>query len=92
MYLCRELAGLSYPEIARQFDRRDHTTALHAYRKMRAHVLSDNPTRALITRITKAIRTPAVHNPPHIPSTAKTSTRRSPDNLDHSSELPNNYS
>jgi chromosomal replication initiator protein len=91
MYLCRELAGLSYPEIARQFDRRDHTTALHAYRKMRAHVLSDHPTRALVARITEALHTPPLHNPGHRQSTPETPSRLSPDNANHSPRLPNSY-
>ena len=32
--LCRELTGHSYPSIGHHFGGRDHTTALHAYRKI----------------------------------------------------------
>lgn len=34
MYLCREYTGKSYPEIARTFSDRDHTTILFGWRKM----------------------------------------------------------
>ena len=35
MYLCREMTGASLPQIGRHF-RRDHTTVLHAQRKIAA--------------------------------------------------------
>ncbi len=34
MYLCRELADLSYPRIGELFGGRDHTTVIHAYDKI----------------------------------------------------------
>lgn len=34
MYLCRELADLSYPRIGEIFGGRDHTTVIHAYEKI----------------------------------------------------------
>lgn len=34
MYLCRELADLSYPKIGELFGGRDHTTVIHAYEKI----------------------------------------------------------
>lgn len=34
MYLCRELADLSYPRIGELFGGRDHTTVIHAYEKI----------------------------------------------------------
>lgn len=34
MYLCKELTGLSLPQIGMQFGDRDHTTILHAVRKI----------------------------------------------------------
>ncbi|WP_233571330.1 chromosomal replication initiator protein DnaA [Nocardiopsis sp. Huas11] len=36
MYLCRELTDLSLPKIGQQFGGRDHTTVMHADRKVRA--------------------------------------------------------
>jgi len=35
MYLCRELTDLSLPKIGQQFGGRDHTTVMHADRKVR---------------------------------------------------------
>lgn len=34
MYICKELLGKSFPVIGREFGGRDHTTALHAHRKV----------------------------------------------------------
>jgi chromosomal replication initiator protein len=46
MYLTRELTDLSLPEIAAAFNRRDHTTVIHAIRKVEARALED----AVLTR------------------------------------------
>jgi len=34
MYMCRLLTHSSYPDISRAFNRRNHTTAIHACRKI----------------------------------------------------------
>ncbi len=34
MYLCKEMIGASYPEIGSQFGGKDHTTVMHAFRKV----------------------------------------------------------
>jgi chromosomal replication initiator protein len=88
MYLCRELAGLSYPEIARHFNRRDHTTALHAHRKVKAQLLSDPETRTLITALTNAVCT-AKHNPLHNSSTDKSRSSRDEATAIHNFSTPN---
>jgi hypothetical protein len=41
MYLCRELTPKSFPLIGRMFGGRDHTTALHAWRKISELVKTD---------------------------------------------------
>jgi chromosomal replication initiator protein len=52
MYLCRELTPLSLPAISAQFGGRDHTTVLHAHRKITKSLLTDPEARELITRLT----------------------------------------
>jgi chromosomal replication initiator protein len=90
MYLCRELAGLSYPEIARHFNRRDHTTALHAHRKVKAQLLSDPETRTLLTTLTNTLCT-VHHNPSHRSSTPRTASPPQSTNGIHNSSAPNHY-
>lgn len=43
MFIARRLTGRSYPEIGRRFGGRDHTTVLHAERKISA-LIEDEPT------------------------------------------------
>jgi chromosomal replication initiator protein len=51
MYLCRELTDHSLPAIAQQFGGRDHTTVLHAHRKIQRELLTDSPTRSLVDKL-----------------------------------------
>jgi chromosomal replication initiator protein len=51
MYLCRELTSFSLPAIAAQFGGRDHTTVLHAHRKIKQLVLTDESARALVSSL-----------------------------------------
>ena len=48
MYLARELLKCSYPEIARAFGGRDHTTVMHAHRKITRELASDTSIRVLV--------------------------------------------
>jgi chromosomal replication initiator protein len=41
MFLTRELTDLSLPAIARAFNRRDHTTVIHAVRRTERAALED---------------------------------------------------
>ena len=41
MYLCRELTGKSFPQIAKSFGDRDHTTVMYGYRKIATKLKSD---------------------------------------------------
>ena len=41
MYLCKELTNKSYPDIGRRFGGRDHTTVLHAVKKI-ARMVREN--------------------------------------------------
>lgn len=38
MFLCKELTGASYPEIGGEFGGKDHTTVIHAVRKIEANL------------------------------------------------------
>jgi chromosomal replication initiator protein len=48
MYLIRRLTAISYADIGRLFGNRDHTTVLHACRKVEAQLGSDANVRALV--------------------------------------------
>jgi chromosomal replication initiator protein len=56
MYLCRELTDHSLPAIARRFGGRDHTTVLHAHRKVKHQLLVDGPTRDLVDDLVRELR------------------------------------
>jgi chromosomal replication initiator protein len=50
MYLCRELTDLSLPKIGQQFGGRDHTTVMHADRKIR-HLMAER--RSVYNQVTE---------------------------------------
>src|SRR5262249_35603941 len=58
MYLCRELTQLSLPSISSQFGGRDHTTVLHAHRKIQQRLLTDPSTRSLADRTQRKLDSP----------------------------------
>lgn len=51
MYLARVLTTRSMPEIGRRFGDRDHTTALHAFRKIERLILTDMELSATINAL-----------------------------------------
>lgn len=51
MYLCKELTPSSLPAIGRAFSDRDHTTVLHAVRKIKLLILSNPNLAATIAKI-----------------------------------------
>ena len=55
MYLCRELANLSFPNIGKDFGGRDHSTVLHAYSKISTEYKNNPETRDLIEDIKKSL-------------------------------------
>jgi chromosomal replication initiator protein len=55
-YLCREMVGLSLPEIGARFGGKDHSTVLHAYRKIERLMKTDANVQNLIAYLTKKIR------------------------------------
>lgn len=61
MFLARDLTRKSLPDIARRFGRSDHTTALHAVRKVRATITGDPAQRRLVERIKAEIAAATNH-------------------------------
>ena len=55
MYLCREVANMSFPNIGRDFGGRDHSTVLHAYSKISSEYDTNPETRDLIEDIKKSL-------------------------------------
>ncbi|WP_407559856.1 chromosomal replication initiator protein DnaA [Streptomyces sp. 184] len=56
MYLCRELTDLSLPKIGAQFGNRDHTTVMHADRKIRALMAERRSIYNQVTELTNRIK------------------------------------
>jgi chromosomal replication initiator protein len=56
MYLCRELTDLSLPKIGEKFGNRDHTTVLHAEKKIRAQMVERLAVYNQISELTSRIR------------------------------------
>ena len=57
MYLCRELTDLSLPKIGQMFGGRDHTTVIHADRKIRGQMAERRATYNQVVELTKRIKT-----------------------------------
>jgi chromosomal replication initiator protein len=56
MYLARELTSESLPAIGRQFGGRDHTTVLHAWRRISSRVGADQETRRAVDKLFACLR------------------------------------
>ncbi len=57
MYLCRELTALSLPKIGQMFGGRDHTTVIHADRKIRGQMAERRATYNQVAELTNRIKT-----------------------------------
>ena len=55
MYLCREIANMSFPSIGKDFGGRDHSTVLHAYQKIKQEYDNNTETKNLIEDIKKSL-------------------------------------
>ncbi len=60
MYLCRELTDLSLPKIGQQFGGRDHTTVMHADRKIRSLMAERRSIYNQVTELTNKIKQQAL--------------------------------
>ena len=56
MYLCRELTDMSLPKIGQQFGGRDHTTVMHAERKIRSLMAERRSIYNQVTELTNRIK------------------------------------
>lgn len=56
MYLCRELTDMSLPKIGQEFGGRDHTTVMHADRKIRKLMAEKSAVYKQVTELTVRIK------------------------------------
>lgn len=55
MYLCKQLTRKSYPDIARQFGGKHHTTVIHSVEKISKLLISDRELESVVKRLTAII-------------------------------------
>jgi len=55
MYLCREVAGMSFPKIGNEFGKRDHSTVMHGYNKIEKELLENNNTKLIVESVKKIL-------------------------------------
>ena len=51
MYLCREVANMSFPQIGIDFGNRDHSTVMHAYKKIEIDLKEKNNTKLIVESV-----------------------------------------
>ena len=51
MYICRRKLGLSYPELGRAFGGKDHSTVIHAIKKIKKILVSDKALQQLVAEL-----------------------------------------
>ncbi|MFR5682717.1 MAG: chromosomal replication initiator protein DnaA [Clostridia bacterium] len=55
MYLCRDIAQMSFPKIGDDFGKRDHTTVMHACNKIDKEVKENSNTKLIVESVKKII-------------------------------------
>lgn len=55
MYLCREIANMSFPKIGTDFGNRDHSTVMHAYKKIQDEVKNKSNTKLIVESVKNLI-------------------------------------
>ena len=55
MYLCREIAGMSFPQIGIDFGNRDHSTVMHGYNKISREIKEKNSTKLIVESVKNII-------------------------------------
>ena len=55
MYLCREIANMSFPQIGVEFGNRDHSTVMHGYNKIAKEIKEKNNTKLIVESVKNII-------------------------------------
>ena len=55
MYLCRSIGQMSFPKIAEEFNKKDHTTIMHAYKKIEKDVKENSNTKMIVESVKNII-------------------------------------
>ena len=55
MFLCRDVANMSFPQIGKDFGDRDHSTVMHAYNKIKKEVKDKNNTKLIVESVKNII-------------------------------------
>jgi len=58
MYLCKKHAGASFPEIGEKFGGKDHTTVIHAFRKIESLLTTNNKMKEDVDLLEKKLTNP----------------------------------
>ena len=56
MYLCRTSANMSFPQIAKDFGKKDHTTIMHAHSKIEKEIKQNTNTKLIVDSLKNIIR------------------------------------
>ena len=51
MYLCRNVANMSLPQIGKDFGKRDHTTVMHACNKIEKEIKTNSNTKLIVESV-----------------------------------------
>ena len=55
MYLCREVANMPFPKIGQDFGNRDHSTVMHAYKKIQNEIKEKTNTKLIVESVKNII-------------------------------------
>ena len=55
MYLCRNVAQMSLPQIGKEFGKRDHTTVMHACNKIEKEMKDNSNTKLIVESVKKLL-------------------------------------
>ena len=55
MYLCREVANMTFPQIGIDFGNKDHSTVMHAYKKIDKEVKENSNTKLIVDSVKNII-------------------------------------